>query len=91
VVARVWSVILGSEPEDIEGEGTSWYVGAGIGRTGASFDFYPAPEKMTDLSRLVLDVFTEDLEQTTQLAVERGGRPRRSSGTRLAVWSGGES
>jgi Glyoxalase-like domain len=73
VVARVWGVILGSEPQDIQGEGTSWFIGANIGRTGAAFDFYPAPEKMTDLSRLVLDVFTEDLDQTTQLAVERGG------------------
>ncbi len=73
VVVRVWGVILGSEPHNIEEKGTTWFIGAGIGRTGASFDFYPAPEKMTDLSRLVLDVLTEDLERTTQLAVERGG------------------
>jgi Glyoxalase-like domain len=71
-VARLWGVILGSEPEDIEGKGT-WFIGANIGRSGASFDFYPAPEKMTDLSRLVLEVFTEDLEKTTGLAIERGG------------------
>jgi Glyoxalase-like domain len=72
-VARFWGVILGSEPEDIEGKG-SWFIGANIGKTGASFDFYPAPEKMTDLSRLHLDVFTEDVEGTARLAVERGGK-----------------
>jgi predicted enzyme related to lactoylglutathione lyase len=72
-VARFWGVILGSEPEDIEGKG-SWFIGANIGKTGASFDFYPAPEKMTDLSRLHLDVFTEDVEGTAHLAVERGGK-----------------
>jgi hypothetical protein len=72
-VARFWGVILGSEPEDIEGKG-SWFIGANIGKTGASFDFYPAPEKMTDLSRLHLDVFTEDVEGTAHLAIERGGK-----------------
>ena len=38
VVARVWGVILGSEPQDIEGEGTTWFIGAKIERTGTSFD-----------------------------------------------------
>jgi Glyoxalase-like domain len=71
-VARFWGVILGSEPEYFDGEGT-WHLGAAIGKTSASFDFYPASEKMTDLSRLRLDVFTEDLQRTTHLAVERGG------------------
>jgi hypothetical protein len=36
-VVRFWGVILGSEPEDIEGKG-SWFIGANIGRTGASFE-----------------------------------------------------
>jgi hypothetical protein len=86
-VAGFWGVILGSEPEDFDGEGT-WHIGASIGKTGASFDFYPASEKMTDLSRLRLDVFTEDLERTTRLAVVRGGTAEnefRSDAGRL-VW-----
>jgi predicted enzyme related to lactoylglutathione lyase len=71
-VATFWSVILGNEPDDVLGEG-AWFIGANVGNSGASFEFYPAPEKVTDLSRLALDILTEDLSKTTELAIERGG------------------
>jgi predicted enzyme related to lactoylglutathione lyase len=86
-VAKFWGVILGSEPEDIDGEG-SWYIGANIGNSGASFDFYPAPDKVTDLSGLALDILTEDLNKTTRLAVERGGtvEHEQQSASGRVVW-----
>jgi Glyoxalase-like domain len=72
-IARFWAVMLGSEPEDILGNGV-WFIGATIGRSAASFDFHLAPDEVTDLTRLHLDVITEDRETTTQLALERGGQ-----------------
>jgi Glyoxalase-like domain len=86
-IARCWGVLLGSEPEALDANG-NWYLGANIGNSGASFDFYSAPEKMTDLSRLVLDVLTEDLGRTSQLATERGGTVEKEGSDKAGrlVW-----